>query len=158
MAPGEEGEIVARGPKQFLGYQDRAADVDAFVQATLFRTGDLGRFDADGYLVVTDRVKDIIIRGGENISAREVEEVLSRHPALAEVAICAAPDELWGEAVCAVVVPREGAPAPTVQELQEVASSAGLAAHKVPTKVVVTGALPRTAAGKVRKRDLRSLF
>jgi acyl-CoA synthetase (AMP-forming)/AMP-acid ligase II len=158
VTPGEEGEIVARGPKQFLGYQDPAADADAFVQATWFRTGDLARFDEDGYLVVTDRVKDIIIRGGENISAREVEEVLSRHAALAEVAVCAAPDEVWGEAVCAVVVPREGATAPTVQDLQEVASSAGLAAHKVPTKVVVTKALPRTAAGKVRKRDLRSLF
>jgi len=158
VAPGEEGEIVARGPKQFLGYQDPAADADAFVHATWFRTGDLGRFDEDGYLVVTDRVKDIIIRGGENISAREVEEVLSRLPGLAEVAVCAAPDEPWGEAVCAVVVPRDGWTAPTVRELHEVAASAGLAAHKVPTKVVVTEALPRTAAGKVRKRDLRSLL
>ncbi len=158
VAPGEEGEIVARGPKQFLGYQDQAADADAFVHATWFRTGDLARFDGDGYLVVTDRVKDIIIRGGENISAREVEEVLSRHPALAEVAVCAAPDEVWGEAVCAVVVARDDARAPTVQELQEAVSAAGLAAHKAPTKVVLTNALPRTAAGKVRKRDLRSLF
>ena len=158
VAPGQEGEIVARGPKQFLGYQDAAADADAFVHATWFRTGDLGRFDEDGYLVVTDRLKDIIIRGGENISAREVEEVLSRLPGLAEVAVCAAPDQLWGEAVCAVVVPREGTTPPTVQELHEVASLAGLAAHKVPTKVVVTEALPRTAAGKVRKRDLRLLF
>jgi len=158
VAPGEEGEIVARGPKQFLGYQDPAADAGAFVDATWFRTGDLGRFDDDGYLVVTDRVKDIIIRGGENVSAREVEEVLSRVPGLAEVAVCAAPDELWGEAVCAVVVPRNGAAAPTVQELQEMALSSGLADHKLPTKVVVTEALPRTSAGKVRKRDLRSLF
>ena len=86
---------MARGPKQFLGYQDPEADKDAFVHATWFRTGDLARFDEDGYLVVTDRVKDIIIRGGENISAREVEEVLARHPDVAEVAVCSAPDEVW---------------------------------------------------------------
>ncbi len=158
VAPGEEGEIVVRGPKQFLGYQDPAAGADAFVDSTWFRTGDLARFDEEGYLVVTDRVKDIIIRGGENISAREVEEVLARHPAVAEVAVCAAPDEVWGEAVCAVLVPRDGATAPTVRELDQMAVAAGLATHKRPSRVVVTEALPRTAAGKVRKRDLRPLL
>jgi acyl-CoA synthetase (AMP-forming)/AMP-acid ligase II len=158
VGPGEEGEIVARGPKQFLGYQEPSADDDAFVDATWFRTGDLGRFDEDGYLVVTDRVRDIIIRGGENISAREVEEALAGHAAIAEVAVCAAPDEVWGEAVCAVVVPRPGERAPTVEILAGAAASAGLAAHKRPTRVVITDALPRTAAGKVRKRDLRPLL
>ncbi len=158
VAPGEEGEIVARGPKQFLGYQDAAADDTAFVHDTWFRTGDLGHVDADGYLVVTDRVKDVIIRGGENISAREVEEVLGRLEAVAEVAVCAAPDEVWGEVVCAVVVPRDGRPAPRLQDLREAAAASGLAAHKVPTRVVLTDTLPRTAAGKVRKRDLRSLL
>ena len=158
VVPGQEGEIVARGPKQFLGYQDATTDADAFVDGTWFRTGDLARFDEDGYLVVTDRVKDIIIRGGENISAREVEEVLARHPAVAEVAVCAAPDDVWGEAVCAVVVPRDDQEEPTVEALGELASSAGLAAHKLPTRVVITDALPRTAAGKVRKRDLRPLL
>ena len=158
VAPGDEGEIVARGPKQFLGYQDPAADADAFVDGTWFRTGDLARFDEDGYLVVTDRVKDIIIRGGENISAREVEEVLARHPAVAEIAVCAAPDDFWGESVCAVVVPRDGEEAPTVEELGAFAASAGLAPHKRPTRVAVTEVLPRTAAGKVRKRDLRPLL
>jgi acyl-CoA synthetase (AMP-forming)/AMP-acid ligase II len=158
VAPGDEGEIVARGPKQFLGYQDPAADVGAFVHETWFRTGDLAHFDEDGYLVVTDRVKDIIIRGGENISAREVEEILARHPAVTDVAVCATPDEVWGEAVCAVVVPRDGMRGPTVQVLGHFASSAGLAPHKIPTKVVLTDSLPRTAAGKVRKRDLRPLL
>jgi cyclohexanecarboxylate-CoA ligase len=158
VAPGDEGEIVARGPKQFLGYQDPATDADAFIHGTWFRTGDLARFDEDGYLVVIDRVKDIVIRGGENISAREVEEVLARHPAVSEVAVCATPDEVWGESVCAVVVPREGIQGPTVQVLGHFASSAGLAPHKLPTKVVVTDSLPRTAAGKVRKRDLRPLL
>ncbi len=158
VAPGDEGEIVARGPKQFLGYQDPASDADAFIHGTWLRTGDLARFDEDEYLVVTDRVKDIIIRGGENISAREVEEVLARHPDVAEVAVCAMPDEVWGESVCAVVVPRGGTLEPTVQVLGHFASSAGLAPHKLPTKVVLTDSLPRTAAGKVRKRDLRSLL
>jgi acyl-CoA synthetase (AMP-forming)/AMP-acid ligase II len=157
VGPGEEGEIVARGPKQFLGYQDPATDNDAFIHHTWFQTGDLARFDEDGYLVVTDRVKDIIIRGGENISAREVEEVLAGHPAVSEVAVCATPDDMWGESVCAVVVPRDGPPEPTVQELGHFASSAGLAPHKLPTKIVLTDSLPRTAAGKVRKRDLRPL-
>jgi cyclohexanecarboxylate-CoA ligase len=158
VAAGDEGEIVARGPKQFLGYQDQATDAAAFVHGTWFRTGDLARFDEDGYLVVTDRVKDIIIRGGENISAREVEEILARHPAVADVAVCATPDEVWGEAVCAVVVPREGTQGPTVQVLGHFASSAGLAPHKLPTRVVLTDSLPRTTAGKVRKRDLRPLL
>jgi cyclohexanecarboxylate-CoA ligase len=158
VAPGHEGEIVARGPKQFLGYQDGATDADAFIHETWFRTGDLARFDEDGYLVVTDRVKDIIIRGGENISAREVEEVLARHPAVADVAVCATPDEVWGEAVCAVVVPRHETQGPTVQELGHFAKSAGLAPHKLPTRIVLTGSLPRTSAGKVRKRDLRPLL
>jgi cyclohexanecarboxylate-CoA ligase len=107
---------------------------------------------------VTDRVKDIIIRGGENISAREVEEALAGHPAIAEVAVCAAADEVWGEAVCAVVVPRPGESDPTVESLAGAAESAGLAAHKRPTRVVVTDALPRTATGKVRRRDLRPLL
>ncbi|HUC05085.1 MAG TPA: class I adenylate-forming enzyme family protein [Acidimicrobiales bacterium] len=158
VAAGEEGEIVVRGPKQFLGYQDETADAEAFIHSTWFRTGDLGRFDEEGYLVVTDRVKDIIIRGGENISAREVEEVLARHPSVAEVAVCAAPDDTWGEAVCAVVVGRSGAPAPTLADLGALASSSGLATHKHPTRIVTIESLPRTAAGKVRKRDLRALL
>jgi acyl-CoA synthetase (AMP-forming)/AMP-acid ligase II len=158
VAPGEEGEIVARGPKQFLGYQDPAADETAFLDGTWFRTGDLARFDADGYLVVTDRVKDIIIRGGENISAREVEEVLARHPAVEDVAVCAAPDELWGEVPCAFVVVRDGNEAPAAVALEEHARAHGLAAHKVPGRVMIVDDLPRTAAGKVRKRDLRELL
>src|SRR5439155_4390596 len=99
---GQEGEILARGSKQFLGYREAALDEGAFL-GSWFRTGDLGRVGEDGYLVVTDRVKDIIIRGGENISAREVEDALATHPAVAEAAVCAAPDELWGERVCAFV-------------------------------------------------------
>jgi acyl-CoA synthetase (AMP-forming)/AMP-acid ligase II len=158
VGPGAEGEIMARGPKQFLGYQDAAVDSEAFVDATWFRTGDLARFDDDGYLVVTDRVKDIIIRGGENISAREVEEVLARHPGVHEVAVLAAPDDTWGEVVCAVVVAADAAGGPTLAELEAHAAASGLASHKAPARILLVAELPRTAAGKVRKRELRALL
>jgi acyl-CoA synthetase (AMP-forming)/AMP-acid ligase II len=155
VAPGAEGEIVVRGPRQFLGYRDPALDEGAYLDGTWFRTGDLARFDPDGYLVVTDRVKDIIIRGGENISAREVEEALAGTAGVRELAICAAPDRVWGEVVCAVVVP--GQETPTLEALRERGMSAGLASHKLPARLVLAGTLPRTAAGKVRKTDLRQL-
>jgi non-ribosomal peptide synthetase component E (peptide arylation enzyme) len=156
VAQGEEGEIVAIGPRRFVGYQDGVDDEEAFLDDTWFRTGDLARFDSDGYLVVTDRIKDIIIRGGENISAREVEDVLATHPAVREVAVCAAPDEAFGESVAAFVI--AGRDGPSLDELIEHARSAGLAPHKLPTRLVIVDELPRTAAGKVRKRALRSTF
>jgi cyclohexanecarboxylate-CoA ligase len=156
---GDEGEIVARGPKQFVGYRDPALDGDAFLESphfegVWFRTGDLGRLDPDGYLVVTDRLKDIIIRGGENISAREVEDALAAHPAVDDVAVCAAPDPVWGEQVCAFVVAAPDSP-PTLHDLTGYLRAAGVAAHKAPTQLFVVDQLPRTAAGKVRKQELR---
>jgi acyl-CoA synthetase (AMP-forming)/AMP-acid ligase II len=151
---GEEGEILSRGPKQFLGYRDASLDGDAFL-GSWFRTGDLGRFDDDGYLIVTDRVKDIIIRGGENISAREVEDALAGHPGVEEVAVCAAPDDTWGERVCAFVRPAPGPP-PTLEALAQHVAAAGLAAHKAPAQLVVLDDFPRTSAGKIRKQDLRA--
>ena len=153
---GAIGEIVARGPKQFVGYRDASLDDVSFAHGTWFRTGDLARFDEDGYLVVTDRVKDIVIRGGENISAREVEDALMDHPGIQEVAVCAAPDDVWGEIVCAFVVPEPGAQ-PSLDDLREHARARGLAPHKEPARLVVVEAMPRTTAGKVRKRDLRSI-
>jgi acyl-CoA synthetase (AMP-forming)/AMP-acid ligase II len=155
VEPGSVGEIVARGPKQFVGYRDASLDSAAFVDGTWFRTGDLARFDDDGYLVVTDRVKDVVIRGGENISAREVEDALADHPAVQEVAVCSAPDDIWGEIVCAFVLPREGPP-PTLVDLQQHASARGLAPHKEPARLIIVDELPRTSAGKVRKRDLKA--
>jgi acyl-CoA synthetase (AMP-forming)/AMP-acid ligase II len=150
---GTEGEILARGPKQFLGYRDAALDDDAFF-GSWFRTGDLGRFDDDGHLVVTDRIKDIIIRGGENISAREIEDVLSGCSAVAEVAVCAGPDELWGERVVAFVRPT-GDATPTLDDLTAHARAAGLAAHKTPVDLELVNDFPRTASGKIRKAELR---
>jgi acyl-CoA synthetase (AMP-forming)/AMP-acid ligase II len=155
VAAGVEGQIVVRGPKQFVGYRNPGLDRDAYLDGTWFCTGDLARFDPDGYLVVTDRVKDIIIRGGENISAREVEEALANASGVREIAVCAAPDETWGEIVCAVVAP--GPTAPTLESLQEHGTQAGLARHKLPARLVLVTALPRTAAGKVLKADLRPL-
>ncbi len=164
VAPGDEGEILARGPRQFVGYRDASLDAEAFVDGTWFRTGDQGRLDGDGFLTITDRVKDIIIRGGENISAREVEDVLAEHPLVDEVAVCAAPDDTFGEVVCAFVRLRPsaatsaGAVPLTLDTLRTFAAEAGLAAHKLPARLVVLDDFPRTAAGKVRKRDLRPLL
>jgi acyl-CoA synthetase (AMP-forming)/AMP-acid ligase II len=149
-----DGEIVARGPEQFLGYLDAALDAGAFFPGRWLRTGDIGHLDADGYLTVTGRKKDIIVRGGEKISAKEVEDVLLGHPAVAEAAVVGAPDERYGERVCAFVVPRPG----TSLDLDEVRlhfAAAGLARQKTPERLVIAAALPRTAAGKVRKHLLR---
>jgi acyl-CoA synthetase (AMP-forming)/AMP-acid ligase II len=117
------------------------------------RTGDIGHLDADGYLFVTDRVKDMIITGGENVYPIEVESVLAEHPAVAEVAVIGVPDRTWGEAVTAVIRVAEGAD-PTVAEL--LAFSAGrLASYKKPRHIHFVTALPRNAGGKVLKRALR---
>jgi cyclohexanecarboxylate-CoA ligase len=151
---GAEGEIVSRGGELFAGYADRALDQAAFLPGRWFRTGDIGRLDGDGYLTVTDRKKDIIVRGGENISAKEVEDVLALHPRVAEVAAVALPDERYGERVCAVVVMRDGGGL-DVAEVGVHFAAAGVARHKTPERVVVIEELPRTAAGKVQKYLLR---
>lgn len=151
---GTEGEILARGPRQLLGYDDPALDAASFTGDSWFRTGDVGRLDAEGYLTITDRKKDIVIRGGENVSAKEVEDVLATHLAVAEVAVCAAPDPVWGERVCAVVRARDGA-VPTLADLQDHVRAAGLAPHKVPEQLEVVEDMPRTATGKIRKAALR---
>jgi acyl-CoA synthetase (AMP-forming)/AMP-acid ligase II len=151
---GEAGEILARGPRQFLGYDDPALDAEAFTGESWFRTGDVGMLDTEGFLTITDRTKDIIIRGGENVSAKEVEDVIATHPAVAEVAVCAAPDEVWGERVCAFIRLRPGN-ALTLAEVRDHVLAAGLSAQKAPEELELVEDLPRTAAGKVRKATLR---
>ena len=151
---GAEGEIVSRGGELFAGYTDRTLDHDAFLPGRWFRTGDVGRLDGDGYLTVTDRKKDIIVRGGENISAKEVEDVLAQHPQVVEAAAVAYPDERYGERVCAVVVLRDGAGL-DLAEVGEHFAAVGVARQKTPERVVVVDELPRTAAGKVQKYLLR---
>jgi len=151
---GAEGEIASRGGELFLGYTDPALDREAFLPGRWFRTGDVGRIDADGYLTITDRKKDIIIRGGENISSKEVEDVLAEHPAVVEAAAIGLPDERLGERVCAVVVLGAGRTL-DLEEVRAHFAGAGLARQKTPERVEVVTELPRTPAGKVQKFVLR---
>jgi acyl-CoA synthetase (AMP-forming)/AMP-acid ligase II len=148
-----EGEIASRGPELFLGYTDAALNEQSFLPGGWFRTGDVGRLDAD-WLTITDRKKDVIIRGGENISSKEVEDVLSELPAVLEVAAIGLPDERLGERVCAVVVVSPGASL-DLQEVRAHFAASGLARQKTPERVEVVEALPRTPAGKVQKFVLR---
>lgn len=151
---GDQGEIASRGPERFLGYLDPALDTDAFLPGGWYRTGDIGRIDDDGYLILTDRKKDVIIRGGENISSREVEDILAAHPAIAEAAAVARPDHRMGERVCAFVVPRDSRPV-TLDSIRDHFASRGVARQKTPEHLRLTDTLPRNATGKVLKHLLR---
>jgi acyl-CoA synthetase (AMP-forming)/AMP-acid ligase II len=153
---GEPGEIWSRGPDLFLGYMDPAMDVDAFDDDGWFRTGDIGIMDDDGYVRITDRKKDIIIRGGENISAREVEDVLVRHPKIAQAAVTPVSDAKYGEKVCAFVVPA-GDEAPTLEDVLEHFTAEGVAKQKTPERLEIVASLPMTLQGKVKKYELRRL-
>ncbi len=155
-APGEVGEIRVRGPMIFLGYVDPADDVDAFDEHAFHRTGDLGRLDERGVLTVTGRVKDIIIRKGENISAKEVEDVLYAHPAVADAAVIALPDRERGELACAVVVCRDPERPPTLAELAAHCEAQGLSRRKVPERLELVDVLPRNPTGKVLKYELQA--
>ncbi|HVW81842.1 MAG TPA: AMP-binding protein [Mycobacteriales bacterium] len=157
----DDGEIYSRGPELCLGYTDPELTAAAFDADGWYRTGDVGVLDDDGYLSITDRVADIIIRGGENISAQEVEDVLLRMDSIAEIAVVGVPDEKFGERAAAVVRVRDGASAPTVGDLQKHLSAAGLAKQKWPEFVYQVADLPRTPSGKVQKfkvrQDLREM-
>lgn len=154
---GAEGELRLKGPQCFLGYVDASLDAGAFDGDGWFRTGDLGRVDHDGNIVVTGRIKDAIIRNAENISALEIEGVLASHPAVADVAVIGVPDERTGERVCAVVVPRPGA-AMTLSSVFEHCQAQGLSKHKTPERLEILDALPRNLTGKVLKTELRARF
>lgn len=151
--PGVVGEIVHRSPHLMLGYLDDADKTAAAFSGDWFHTGDLGVWDADGYLAVVDRKKDMIKSGGENVASREVEEVVYTHPGVSEVAVIGLPDPKWIEAVTAVVVPKPGA---ALTEAALIAHCAErLAGFKCPKRVILTEALPKNPSGKVLKRDLR---
>ena len=155
MPAGEPGEIWSKGPDQFVGYTDAAETAAAFSTDGWFMTGDVGVLDADGYLTITDRKKDIIIRGGENVSAAEVEELLIRMPGVAEVAVVAAPSDRLGEVGCAFFRMQPGAPVPALGDVQAFLDGAGLAKQKWPEFVRETTEFPRTPSGKVQKFVLR---
>lgn len=154
---GERGEICVRGPQVMAGYwRNPEATAAVIDDEGWFHTGDVGRSDDDGYVWVIDRVKDMVISGGENVYPAEVEDVLYGHPAIAEVAVLGTPNEKWGEAVTAVVVLRPDATL-TLEELRDFAREK-LASFKIPLRLEFVDVLPRTQSGKVVKYQLRKLL
>jgi acyl-CoA synthetase (AMP-forming)/AMP-acid ligase II len=147
----DDGEILSRGPDLCLGYTDDTLNRRAFDADGWYHTGDVGVFDDDGYLTITDRTTDLIIRGGENISALEVEEVLLAMPAVAEAVVVAAPDERLGEHAAAVLRLRPGHAMPTLDEVRAHFKEAGMAAQKWPEELHEVDDFPRTASAKVQK-------
>ena len=154
-APVAEGEICARGPQMLVGYLHQEDEASAFDAEGFYRTGDLGRRVDGDYLVVTGRAKDIIIRNGENISPKEIEDILIGHDDIVEVALVGLPDPRTGERVCAVIVPRASA-GPDVAALGAFLRSEGVATFKIPEQVVLWEALPKNDAGKVLKAQIRA--
>lgn len=153
---GQEGDICYRGSQNCLEYIGMPAETAEMYTADGFsRSGDLGVMDKDGYVRVTGRLKDIVIRGGLNISVREVEDVLTGHPAVAGVAVVGMPDDRLGERVCCFLVPAAGVAPLTLDEVREYLLGKGLAVQKVPERLEVVDALPTTATGKIQKNLLR---
>jgi acyl-CoA synthetase (AMP-forming)/AMP-acid ligase II len=153
VPPGAVGEVLVRGPNVMRGYWNLPEETAEALRGGWLHTGDLGRVDAEGYLFIVDRKKDMVISGGENVYPREVEEVLHEHPGVQEAAVVGVPDPRWGEALKAFVVPAPGPP-PAVEDLQE-HCRARLAKFKCPKAYAFVDALPRTGTGKVLKRALR---
>lgn len=154
LPPGSVGEIQTRGREVFLGYRDERLNADAFTADNWLRTGDMGSLDGDRYLTVVGRLKDIIIRKGENISAKEIEDVLAEHPAIDTIAVVALPDEVRGELVCAACTVKPGQRF-DFSEMTSFLNASGLARQKFPERLEVLAALPMTASGKIRKSELR---
>jgi cyclohexanecarboxylate-CoA ligase len=154
LPPGCEGEVQGRGPECFVGYLDRGLNADAFTSDGWFRTGDLGVLDDEGYLRITGRLKEIIIRKGEKISVKEVEDLIAAHPAVAEVAVIPRPDPDTGERACAVVRLR---PATTIDlaSLRAFLAARGLAKQKWPEQLEVVEEFPRTDSGKILRARLK---
>jgi acyl-CoA synthetase (AMP-forming)/AMP-acid ligase II len=155
LSAGEEGELAMRGPGVFIGYCGQ----DDFYRSLLtetgfFRTGDLARIDGDGYVQITGRLKDLIVRGGVNISPVPIEDAIAAHPAVKSVAVIGHPDERLGERICAVIVAAD--PAPGTDEIIEFVKSHGLSKAYWPEHVRRIDAMPATPAGKIRKNDLRA--
>ncbi len=157
LAAGAEGEIAVRGPERFAGYTDPALEAESFLPGGWFLTGDIGRIDADGFLAITDRKKDIIIRGGENISSREVEELLLQVAGVRDAAAIGWPDERLGERICAVLILEPGAKV-SIDRVARAFAEMGVARQKAPERIEVVEEMPRTPTGKVQKADLRRML
>ena len=156
--PGEEGELRLRGPHLFLGYAVEALNIDALDDEGYLRTGDLGVVAPTGHVTITGRLKDIIIRNAENISAGEVEEILHQHPAIADVAVIGLPDPKTGERACAVVTLVDGVESLSLVDLAEHCRALGLARQKVPEQLEIVDEVPRNAMGKIQKPALKKQF
>ena len=156
LPPGQVGEIVARGPQVMRGYWNRPDETEWTLRGGWLHTGDAGTLDAQGYLYVRDRIKDLIVSGGEKISARAVEDVLTRHPLVAEAAVIGVPDALRGEVVKAIVVLRDGATLTTGELLRH--CRAVLGNLRSPRSIEFAPTLPRTPSGKILKRALRDPY
>ncbi len=155
-AIGDVGEIIVSGVQVMNGYWNRPVDTAAANKDGWFHTGDAGYFDADGYLYIHDRLKDMIVSGAENVYPAEIERVLERFPGIAEVAVIGIPDEQWGEAVKAIVVAQPGA-ALSADEIIDFAGTQ-VARFKCPKSVDIVDAIPRNPAGKILKRELRAPY
>lgn len=150
-----DGEICARGPQMLVGYLHPDDETGSFDADGYFRTGDLARWVDDEYLVVTGRAKDVIIRNGENIAPKEIEDILIDHPGVAEIAVVGLPDTRTGERACAVIVPTDQQ-CPDVATLRSFLQSQGVATFKAPEQVVIWEQLPRNDAGKVLKHQIQA--
>jgi cyclohexanecarboxylate-CoA ligase len=148
------GELLLRGPQMFLGYLDASLNEEAFAEDGFFRSGDLARIGPQGEVTIVGRKKDVILRGGENISAKQVEDALYRHPSVREIAVVAMPDPVLVERVCAFVVPAGDAP-PTLAQLTAHLEAEGLAKQKWPERLEIATELPMTPSGKIQKFKLR---
>ena len=153
---GESGEIVVRGPQVAKGYHNRPKENAEVFRNGWFHTGDVGRLDAEGYLFVLDRKKDMVVTGGENVYTSEVEAVLFKHPAVHDAAVIGVPDERFGEALFAVIVLAAGQTLSAEEIISHCRSEIG--GYKIPRKMAFVDALPRSAMGKVLKQDLRRTY
>ncbi len=155
--PNEEGELRVRGPQVCMGYLDSTLDAEAFDDDGWFRTGDLGIIDDGGWISITGRLKDIIIRKGENISAKEIEDLLYAHPSIADAAVIGLPDASSGERACAVVVLKADATL-ALADMVAYLMDHQLSMHKIPEQLEIVATLPRNPSGKVLKKDLRATY
>jgi 2,3-dihydroxybenzoate-AMP ligase/mycobactin salicyl-AMP ligase len=155
LSLGKEGELVVRGPCIFRGYyKSEAENKEAFTTDGFYRTGDIAKFDGEGRLIITGRKKDIIIRGGENISAKEVEELVSNHPKIEQVAAVAMPDPILGERVCAFIRPKKGEKV-TFEEIISYLKEKKISVLYLPERIEIVEEMPLTNVGKVDKKRLR---
>lgn len=156
VAPGASGEIVVRGPQVACGYHNHPSETAAVFRNGWFHTGDVGRVDEEGYIFVQDRKKDMVVTGGENVYTSEVEAAIYRHPGVLEVAVVGVPDERFGEALCAVIVPSPGITLSPQEIIAHCRSHIG--GYKIPRRITFSDALPRSAMGKVLKSELRRMM